>query len=223
MLSDITLRQIDSLSLRRDRPLVICDVDDVVVHFLREFEDFLESEGLWLDPASFALHGNVRSKAAGHAIEDGDISRLIDRFFVERTRHMQPLDGAIEALLHLGNSAEIVLLTNLPHASGDDRRANLRDHGLHYPVVTNSGPKGPAIVAIKQAVRHPVVFIDDSPIYIESSRQHAPDVHLVHFLHDARFARHHTPFDYVSLTAANWLDTRAHVIKLFGASSRQSV
>lgn len=222
MLSDITQRQIAALGLRRDRPLLICDVDDVILHFLREFEDFLAVDGLWLDPASFALHGNVRRKAGNERLANAEISRLIDRFFVERTRRMQPIEGAVEALLALGECAEVVLLTNLPHTSGEDRRANLKDHGINFPVVTNSGPKGPAILALRQDVRHPVVFIDDSPLYIESSRQHAPDVHLVHFLHDQRFARHHTPFDWVSLTAANWQETSPHVQALFGVGSERN-
>ena len=49
MISEPTLAQIANLQLRSNRPLVICDVDEVVVHFTRDFEDFLDGLGLWLD------------------------------------------------------------------------------------------------------------------------------------------------------------------------------
>ncbi len=47
--------------------------------------------------------------------------------------------------MNIEKSADVIMLTNLPHEAGDDRRANLAGHGLNFPVVTNSGPKGPAI------------------------------------------------------------------------------
>ena len=50
----------------------------------------------------------------------------------------------------LARAADVVLLTNLPHSAGDHRRENLAGHGLNFPVVTNSGPKGPAINDLAQ-------------------------------------------------------------------------
>jgi hypothetical protein len=143
------------------------------------------------------------------------VARLIDRFFDERTRHMAPIDGAIDSLLHIGETADVVLLTNLPHSAGDHRRENLAGHGLPYPVVTNSGPKGPAIRdLLRRARKSSAVFIDDSPAYIASAYEHAPEVQLVHFLHDERFARHIEPLDYVSLRTASWTEAKPHILGL---------
>lgn len=196
------------------RPLVICDVDEVVVHFTKGFETYLDERGLWLDTSSFALNGNIRHREGGNAAADEHVAHLIADFFDSRTRHMEAIDGAVEALLHIGEIADVVLLTNLPHSAGDHRRENLAEHGLTYPVITNSGPKGPAIEHLADQVRKPVVFIDDSPAFIASAYDHAPDVHLVHFLHDQRFARHVAPLDFVSLRTGSWTEARPHIISL---------
>ncbi len=102
------------------------------------------------------------------------------------------------------------MLTNLPHAAAEDRRSNLKGHGLSFPVVTNSGPKGPAVKALAGLAQGPAVFIDDSPGFLASAREHAPDVHLIHFLHDDRFARHIEPLDYVSLRTHSWAEVKPH-------------
>ncbi|MFN4143425.1 hypothetical protein [Aestuariivirga sp.] len=213
MISDLTLAQLETLAFT-GRPLVICDVDEVVVHFTRDFEDYLAAQDLLLDTSSFALNGNVRCRRTGAPAPDEHVARLISSFFDERTRHMQPIDGAVDSLLTIGETADVVLLTNLPHTAGDHRRANLAGHGLPFPVVTNSGPKGPAIRDILRRARQPAVFIDDSPSYIASCFEHAPEVHLVHFLHDERFARHVEPLGFVSLRTASWDEARPHILEL---------
>ena len=210
---DLTRDQIAQLRFT-GRPLVICDVDEVVVHFTRDFESYLKQRNLWLDTSSFALNGNIRSLDGGLSLAAADVQALIESFFAERTLHLEPIDGAIEALLHFAEAADIVMLTNLPHAAAEDRRKNLKGHGLSFPVVTNSGPKGPAINHLVARAAKPAVFIDDSPSFIASAYDHAPDVHLVHFLHDERFARHLEPLDYVSLRTGSWKEARPHILEL---------
>ena len=213
MISDITRRQLATLNFT-GRPLVICDVDEVIVHFTRDFESYIAHHGLWLDFASVALNGNIRRIADGTPATEAHVGQLITDFFDERTLHLEPIDGAIDALLHIGETADVVLLTNLPHSAGDLRRDNLAGHGLKFPVVTNSGPKGPAINDLVTRAARPTVFIDDSPSFIASAYDHAPDVHLVHFLHDERFARHIEPLDYVSLRTGSWTEARPHILEL---------
>lgn len=223
MLSDITRAQIGDLALTRRDRLVICDVDEVVVHFTRALEAYLGERDLWLDTSSFALNGNVRRRIGNDAIPASEVGKLIDDFFMTRTRHLEPIEGAIESLLAIANHADIVLLTNLPHHSGEARRENLRGHGLDFPVITNSGPKGPAIKSLAAMVDGPVVFIDDSPSFLASAYEHAPHARLVHFLHDERFARHLAPVDYVSLRTGSWDEARPHIItELGGITSSDS-
>ena len=215
MISEITQGQLETLRFT-GRPLVICDVDEVIVHFTRDFEDYIGLHGLWLDTSSFALNGNIRYRETNAPAPEPVVAEMIGTFFETRTRHMQEIDGAVSSLLDIGARADVVLLTNLPHTAGDHRRENLKSHGLPYPVVTNSGPKGPAIRNLWQRGGRPVVFIDDSPSYIASAHEFAPEVKLVHFLHDHRFARNIEPLDFVSLRTASWDEARAYVMELIG-------
>ena len=218
MISEPTLAQIANLQLRSNRPLVICDVDEVVVHFTRDFEDFLEGLGLWLDTSISLFSSNIRNQKTRILLSPEEIEKTVVQFFAERTLDMQTIEGAVEALHSIGKSADVIMLTNLPHEAGDDRRANLAGHGLNFPVVTNSGPKGPAIQKIASQVSAPVVFIDDSPGFITSAFHHAPDVHLIHFLHDERYARLVAPLDFVSLRTNTWQEMHPHVLKLIAGN-----
>lgn len=218
MISETTLVQIANLQLRSDRPLVICDVDEVVVHFTRDFEDFLEGRGLLLDTSRMLFSGNIRDQKSQEFLNAEEGEKVVVQFFAERTLDMQTIDGAVEALHSIEKSADVIMLTNLPHEAGDDRRANLAGHGLNFPVVTNSGPKGPAIQKIAAQIAAPVVFIDDSPGFITSAFHHAPDVHLIHFLHDERYARLVEPLDFVSLRTDTWQEMHPHVLKLIAGN-----
>jgi FMN phosphatase YigB (HAD superfamily) len=215
MISDETKSQLAKLKVEPDRPLLICDVDEVIVHFTSDLENYIAAHGLWLQPSSLALAGNIRRTSDNLAISTEHVSDLIDDFFAKRTRHMQPIVGAVEALQHISRQASIVLLTNLPHFAGDDRRANLSDLGISFPVITNSGPKGPAINELASRTQSTVAFVDDSPGFIQSAYDHAPHIHLVHFLQDERFAAHQPPFDFVSLRTGQWLDAKPHILELF--------
>ena len=218
MISETTINQIAKLQLRSNRPLVICDVDEVVVHFTRDFENYLEGLGLELDTSRMLFNSNIRQQKSLAMLSPEDSEKAVVQFFAERTLDMQTIDGAVEALHNIGKSADVIMLTNLPHEAGDDRRANLAGHGLNFPVVTNSGPKGPAIRKITTQITAPVVFIDDSPGFITSAFHHAPDVHLIHFLHDERYARLVAPLDFVSLRTDTWEELYPHVLKLIGAN-----
>jgi hypothetical protein len=117
-------------------------------------------------------------------------------------------------LRKLGENADIVMLTNLPHSAGDHRRENLAALDLPYPVITNSGPKGPAINLMASKVNAPVVFIDDSPSFIASAHEHAPHVKLVHFVQDRRVTRSSRSFDFVWLYTHDWDEIVARTLPL---------
>lgn len=214
MIPDFTKEQLATLKLDPNKPLVICDVDEVVVHFTLAFEEFLGKRNLWLEAISLALAGNIRSLDTNEPASAATVNQLIDDFFAERTRTLHPIDGAVEALLEIGQSNTVVMLTNLPHFAKSDRTENLRDLGLFFPVITNSGPKGPAIKHLASQTTGPIVFVDDSAGFIQSANDHAPQVKLVHFLHDERFAKHTPHFDFVSLRTNSWDFVKPHILEL---------
>ncbi len=216
MISNETHHQLGNLQVDPNRPLLICDVDEVIVHFTRDFESYLAAQDLWLEPKSLALAGNIFRNGTQDAITVETVSALIDTFFAERTRNMQPIRGAVESVQNLSHLATIVFLTNLPHFAGDDRRANLSELGLDYPVITNSGPKGPALHNLAARTKSPVIFVDDSPHFIQSAYDHAPHIKLVHFLQDHRFAAHCPHHEFVSLRTDNWTSAKSHILDLLG-------
>jgi hypothetical protein len=214
MIPEFTKHQLSTLVVPADRPLVICDVDEVIVHFTRALEVFLGERAMWLDTSSFALSGNVREKQSNVPLADHIVSELIDQFFHEKTHALEPIDDAVSSLNALSTQATVVLLTNLPHHARDKRIANMCSLGITHPVITNSGPKGPSIAHLARQTREATVFIDDSPGFIMSAQEHAPHVHLIHFLQDQRFARHHAPFAFASLTTGRWKEALPHIEKL---------
>jgi FMN phosphatase YigB (HAD superfamily) len=217
MISDETRDQLAALDVDQAKPLLICDVDEVIVHFTSDLESYLQTKDLWLQPSSLSLAGNVRRNSDNTAIPNYAVNALIDDFFADRTRHMQTIPGAVEALHAIGKHASVVMLTNLPHFARKDRLANLADHGLDFPVITNSGPKGPAIFNLAARTTRPVVFVDDSPGFIQSAYEYAPHIHLVHFLQDARFAAHTPHLEFVSLRTDAWTHAKPHILELIAA------
>ncbi|HEX7110084.1 MAG TPA: hypothetical protein VF224_12675, partial [Aestuariivirga sp.] len=93
MISEPTLAQIANLQLRPTRPLVICDVDEVVVHFTRDFEDFLGGLGLWLDTSISLFSSNIRTQKTRILLSPEEIEKTVVQFFTERTLDMQTIEG----------------------------------------------------------------------------------------------------------------------------------
>ena len=216
MLHEITEKQLAKLVINHSRPLVICDVDEVIVHFTRDFEDFLAEQNLLLETTDLRnLQTAVRPVHGGPKLGDTATMDLVDRFFELRTRTMKPIDGAVAGLQELARHADVVMLTNLPHSAGDHRRENLANLGLPFPVITNSGPKGPAINLMTAKVNAPVIFIDDSPSFIASAYEHAPHVHLVHFVQDPSVTKASRSFDFVQLYTHSWDAILAYAMTVF--------
>jgi hypothetical protein len=217
MISDETKAQLAELQIAAHQPLLICDVDEVIVHFTRDLETYLEAQELKLHASSLALTGNIRRIVDDAPISTEAVANLIDQFFADRTLHMEPIQDAAEALHAIAQKATVIMLTNLPHFARSDRLANLASHGLEFPVITNSGPKGPAILDLASRTTKPVVFVDDSAGFIQSAYDHAPHIHLVHFLQDERFAVHTPHFDFVSLRTDAWSKALPHILELLTA------
>ena len=111
--SEYTLQQISQLRLDKSRPLLLCDVDEVVVHFLKGLEIWLDRNGLWLDPASFALNGNIKHKNDNQPLEEDKVGPAIMSFFEELTQSLEAIEGAVPALHALASCGDIVMLSNL--------------------------------------------------------------------------------------------------------------
>src|SRR5690606_8538554 len=162
--------QIAALALTPGRPLLIVDADEVLFYFMRGLERFLESRKLYFDWQSYALHGNIRRRLDDSVVLAEELHLLLQRFFADATEDMEPVDGAAAAL---------------------ERQAGeraLARHGMAYPLIANSGSKGPAVSALLRRVPGPAIFIDDIPHNHTSVARLAPEVHRLHFVADHRLA-----------------------------------
>lgn len=176
-----TLRQIEELAAD-DRPLLVLDVDDVLLEFIRPFPRFLEAQGYELDLGSFQLNGNIRAIGSGVPAERERVVELVDAFFYAQAEWQSVTDGAADAIKSFHGRAEIVMLTHMPHRFRTARRAHLDALGLHYPLLTTEMPKGPAIRRLRGEAGRPVAFVDDQPRNLISARESVPDVFLVHLM-----------------------------------------
>jgi len=168
------------------RPLIICDCDEVLLHFAEPFRLYLANEhDMELRFETFSLAGSIRRRACGTPLEQRELEPLLDGFFETRLETQYPAPGAVEALRRLSEQADIVVLTNVRDMVRTRRGAELARHGMPYEVMTNQGPKGPPIAALI-AERRPsrAVFIDDLPPHHGSVARHAPDVYRLHMIAD---------------------------------------
>jgi hypothetical protein len=178
-----TLRQIEELS-HDDRPLLVLDVDDVLLDFIKPFPRYLAQQGYRLDMGSFRLNGNVFHLETGAAAEQAQVRELLGGFFDSQALWQNLTNGAAEAIGAIARDAEIVLLTAMPHRHRDVRRKHLDELGLPYPLLTTEMAKGPAILRLRGGSERPVAFVDDMPHNLVSARQSVPDAHLFHLMAD---------------------------------------
>jgi len=174
------------------RPLIISDCDEVLLHMIVPF-------GEWLDETqdvSFKLIGNdfssaIRSKESGEPVPPEEIWRLLGLFFDNEMHRQTPILGAVEAINTLKDHADVVILTNLSDRHNETRRQQLLAHGIDAPVFTNQGPKGPALEAIlAQYQPSKAVFIDDLAQHHGSAAEMVPHIDRLHLCGEATLAPH---------------------------------
>ncbi len=169
------------------RPLVICDCDEVLMHFVGPFGDYLQAEhDLKLHLDSFALSGNIR-RADGSTLDGPAFLPLLNGFFDTHMVTQTPAPGAAAALARLADDCDIVILTNVDDRHNGVRTAELARHGMPYRVVTNNGPKGAPVRALMDHYGATAgAFIDDLPPHHGSVKRAAPEVFRLHMVADPR-------------------------------------
>lgn len=197
---------------RSGRPVVICDVDEVILHLIRPLERFMSSAGLFFRSASYRLTGNIARKDTGEPLNAADARRLIETFFDAECHNQELVEGADSALERVSSHADVVLLTNLPGSHNKPVREKLLNRlGIPYPLLVNSGPKGGAVAALAAGRPEPVVFIDDSPTNHASVHASLPSATLIQFIADSRFRGALTIEPHISLLTGDWHQTAAFI------------
>ena len=178
---------LSSLGIDAARPLVIVDVDEVLALFMEGFGAFLETRGLEFRVDRFALFQNIYRPGEDTHLEITEGRAHYDEFFRTACGDLPPTPGGAEALRALkAAEAEIVILTNAPGPARMGRARWLGRHGLDYPLLINSGPKGPAVAALAAQTASPIAFIDDLLPNLDSVAEAAPAAYRFQMVADPR-------------------------------------
>ena len=174
------------------RPLVISDCDEVLLHMVAPFKQWLEeSQGV-----RFELQGNSFANAltwvdTGETLAQEDVWKFLGGFFDTEMYRQMPIDGAVHGINHIAEHADVVILTNLNDERQQKRKAQLAEVGIHAQVFTNQGPKGPALQAILDELQpSKAIFIDDLPQHHHSASEIVPGISRLHMCGEPMIAPH---------------------------------
>ncbi len=187
-----------------DRPLLVCDVDEVILHLVAPLERLLEEQGYELRKQAVRLSGNVFDVKTGEQASQQIVWSALATLFEEQHERQHVVDDAADTLHKLHQDFDIILLTNLPHRFGDIRRDYLKNIDIPFPVITNTGAKGPAMEWINKSQNEELAFVDDTPDHLNSVQVHAPNTHLVHFMANDEFRTMIGRLDHVLLSTGDW-------------------
>jgi hypothetical protein len=173
-----------------NRPLLITDCDEVLLHMVSHFDAWLgEAHGIHFAFETGSFGGAMTDTATGETIAEDRVWPLLDQFFRGEMHRQTIVPGAIEALGRIGETADIVILTNLGDEAHPWRVDQLAKHGIGHEVVCNRGGKGvPARAIMERYGAGSTVFVDDLPVHHASVAKHAPEVHRLHMVAEPRLA-----------------------------------
>ena len=167
---------LSALPIDAGRGLAIIDVDEVLALFIQGFDKFLRPHGYEFRLQNFALFSNVFPAGGEASVDTAQAKALFDRFFSHGCGEIDPAPGAAEGLASIAAVANVVILTNAPETARELRGGWLKQHGMDYPMILNSGPKGPAVKALAARTHAPVMFVDDLISNLDSVERDAPQV-----------------------------------------------
>jgi hypothetical protein len=173
------------------RPLVVTDCDEVLLHMVRHFREWL-GEAHDID---FPLDANPFSsmirRGESESLPDAEKWRYLSLFFDSEMHRQTAIEGAAAAIAELAREADVVVLTNLTDGYQAMRTAQLRDHGIAARVFTNQGPKGSALRRIvEEYAPSRTVFVDDIAQHHASAAEVSPEVLRLHFCGEPAVAPH---------------------------------
>lgn len=177
------------------KPLLISDCDEVLLHMVVPFQGWLdEAHDISFDLDSGTFVDALRHKESGDVVQGDKVWELLNGFFDGEMHRQGPIAGAVESINRLSEIADVVILTNLMDHRNERRKEQLKEVGIDFPVFTNQGGKGEAMLNILEEYKPSVAaFIDDLDHQHSSIAEHAPDIWRLHFVGEPIIARHIKP------------------------------
>ena len=188
------------------RPLVITDCDEVLMHMVVPFAEWVDAEHgvlFRIEDASFA--GALKRKECGTPLEAAEVWPLLDAFFRGEMARQYPIPGALAAMAVIAQQADIVVLTNVGPDHQQARIEQLALHDFLAPVIGSRGGKGePVRRLIEQYQPSVALFIDDLAGHHQSVAQEAPDVWRLHLVGEPAIANKIAPSPYAHARIDDW-------------------
>lgn len=201
------------------RPLLISDCDEVLLHMVAHFADWLEdAHGIHFDIESGDFATALTRLSNGEPVAPEEVWPLLDGFFRSEMHRQTLVPGALDALGRIGEVADIVILTNLGDEAHPWRVAQLAAHGIAHEVICNQGGKGvPARAIIERYGAGPTVFVDDLPVHHTSVAKHAPEVHRLHMVAEPRLAPAVPTAEHAHARIDDWPTAADWILERLGA------
>lgn len=177
---------------RAGRPLIVTDCDEVLLHMVRHFRQWLSEVHdieFLLDDDPFVQP--VKRRESDEALSPEEVSHYLSLFFDTEMARQTQIEGAAAAIAELQVGANVVVLSNIASHFGAARTHQLLTHGIDVRVFTNQGPKGPAVRRIvEQYAPRRTIFIDDIANHHASVAEILPDLSRLHFCGEPAIAPH---------------------------------
>ena len=199
------------------RPLLITDCDEVLLHMVAPF-------GQWLDEAhaiDFAIEqenfGRALTRRADKSVvEEEHIWPLLDNFFTTQMHRQTLVPHARQALATIAEFADIVVLTNLTDQFHGPRVAQLEAVDIRHTVQCNQGGKGEAVADLVARYQPSVtVFVDDLEHQHDSVAKHAPEVWRIHMVAEPRVAHFRPKAPHAHARIDDWRQAVPWIIARF--------
>lgn len=200
-----------------NRPLLISDCDEVLLHMLTHFAEWIdEAHGLAFALDAPGFREAVTDKASGVPVEEARLWPLLDGFFDSEMHRQNVVPGASEALKAIGEGADIVILTNIGDQYQAGRVEQLGAFDIHHRVLCNRGGKGRPVAELISELKPSVtVFVDDLAVHHESVAKHAPEVWRLHMIAEPRVATHMPPAPHAHARIDEWSEATSWVLDRF--------
>ena len=159
------------------RPLLITDCDEVLLHMVAHFAEWVdEAHGLSFDISAPGFRNALLSRD-GVPVSEDQVWPLLDQFFDTEMHRQNLVPGAAEALARIAREADVVILTNIGDQYEAGRVEQLERFDIRHRVLCNRGGKGRPVVELIEEMRpSATVFVDDLAIHHDSVAKHAPSV-----------------------------------------------
>jgi len=174
----------------RPRPLLVTDCDEVLLHMVSHFSDWLdEAHAIAFRPEEGDMAGALKFKTTGERVPTDRVWDYLGGFFHTEMHRQTLVPGALDALGAIGEVADIVILTNLGDEAHGWRVEQLAGHGIHHEVVCNRGGKGEPLKRLVERHGAPrSVFVDDLAVHHASVAKHSPETFRLHMVAEPKLA-----------------------------------